>query len=80
MSNQLHLSKNQIVWAVREEMALTIEDVLARRSRSLFLNAQESLNLAPIVAKIMAEELNENQDWIDQQIEQFTQLTQNYLL
>lgn len=80
LSEELHLSKNQIVWAVREEMALTIEDVLARRSRSLFLNAQESLNLAPVVAKIMAEELNENQDWIDQQIEQFTQLTQNYLL
>lgn len=80
LSNHLHLSKNQIIWAVREEMALTVEDVLARRSRSLFLNAQESLNLAPIVANIMAEELNKNQDWIDQQIKQFTQLTKNYLL
>jgi len=80
LSELLHLTKNQILWAVQEEMAMTVEDVLARRSRSLFLNAKESLKLAPLVGKIMAKEMNKNQDWIEQQIEQYSQLTQNYLL
>lgn len=80
LSDQLHLSKNQIIWAVREEMAMTVEDVLARRSRALFLNAEAALALAPKVAKIMAEESDQNQDWIDQQIKEFKALTQKYLL
>ncbi len=80
LSDQLHLTKNQIVWAVREEMAMTVEDVLARRSRALFLNAETTLALAPKVAKIIAEEAGHNQDWIDQQIKEFNALAQNYLL
>lgn len=80
LSDQLHLSKNQIIWAVREEMAMSVEDVLARRSRALFLNAEATLALAPKVAEIIAEEAGHDQDWIDQQIKEFTALTQNYLL
>ena len=80
LSDQLHLTKNQIVWAVREEMAMTVEDVLARRSRALFLNAETTLTLAPKVAKIIAEEAGHDQDWIDQQIKEFNALAQNYLL
>ena len=80
LSDQLYLSKNQISWAVREEMALTVEDVLARRSRALFLNAKATLTLAPKVAQIIADEAGHDQDWIDQQIKEFTALTQNYLL
>ena len=80
LSDQLHLTKNQIFWAVREEMAMTVEDVLARRSRALFLNAETTLALAPKVAKIIAEEAGHNQDWFDQQIKEFNALAQNYLL
>jgi len=80
LSDQLHLTKNQIFWAVREEMAMTVEDVLARRSRALFLNAETTLALAPKVAKIIAEEAGHDQDWIDQQIKEFNALAQNYLL
>ena len=80
LSDQLHLSKNQISWAVREEMAMTVEDVLARRSRALFLNAEATLALAPKVAKIIAEEAGHDQGWIDQQIKEFNALAQNYLL
>ena len=80
LSDQLYLTKNQIVWAVREEMAMTVEDVLARRSRALFLNAETTLALAPKVAKIIAEEAGHNQDWFDQQIKEFNALAQNYLL
>ena len=61
-------------------MAMTVEDVLARRSRALFLNAKASLTLAPKVARIMAKEAGYNQKWIDHQIQQFNQLTENYLL
>jgi len=80
LSEELHLTKNQIVWAVREEMAMTIEDVLARRTRALFLNAVESLILAPQVAVIMAKEMKKDSEWISEQIENYTTLTKNYLL
>ena len=78
LSEVVHLSKNQIIWAVREEMAMTVEDVLARRTRTLFLNAAEAKNLAAQVAQIMAEEMGEDQNWIENQIQNFTTLTQNY--
>jgi glycerol-3-phosphate dehydrogenase len=80
LSDQLHLTKNQISWAVREEMAMTVEDILARRSRALFLNAEASLALAPKVAQIIAKEAGHDQDWIDQQLKEFIAIAQNYLL
>ena len=78
LSEAVHLTKNQIIWAVREEMAMTVEDVLARRTRTLFLNAAEAKILATQVAQIMAEEMGEDQKWIENQIENFTTLTHNY--
>jgi len=47
----------EVVWAVREEMARTVEDVLARRCRALFLNAAAAMQMAPAVAALMAREL-----------------------
>jgi glycerol-3-phosphate dehydrogenase len=47
----------EVVWAVREEMARTIEDVLARRCRALFLNAGAAVQMVPAVATLMAGEL-----------------------
>ena len=58
-------------------MAMTIEDVLARRTRTLFLNAKESLRLAPIVAEIMAKEMKQSKAWIEEQINAFEILTKN---
>ena len=78
LSEAVHLTKNQIIWAVREEMAMTVEDVLARRTRTLFLNAAEAKNLAAQVAQIMAEEMGKDQNWMENQIENFTGLTHNY--
>lgn len=80
LSKEVHLTKNQVIWAVREEMAMTVEDVLARRTRVLFLNASESLILAPTVAAIMGKEMGKDSTWITTQIENYTTLTQNYLL
>lgn len=68
----------EIVWAVRHEMARNIEDVLARRIRMLFLNAQAAEESAPIVAEIMAEELKKPQEWQEKQIADFLILCKNY--
>lgn len=78
LSELVHLTKNQILWAVREEMAMTVEDVLARRTRTLFLNAEEARNLAIQVAEIMAEEMQASKAWIDEQVKNFISLTKNY--
>ena len=68
-----------MVWAVREEMALTVEDVLARRVRLLFVDAREAMAAAPKVAETMARELGRDQAWIDAQGESFTKMAKNYI-
>jgi glycerol-3-phosphate dehydrogenase len=73
-------TKAQVIWAVRHEMAQTVEDVLARRIRLLFLDASAAIDAAPIVGKLMANELNENEDWINKQIISFNTLAKQYLL
>lgn len=69
-----------VVCAVREEMARTIEDILARRLRILFLNAKAALEIAPKVAEIMAEELGKNETWKAEQIQTFHETVKNYLV
>lgn len=78
VSEKLHVYKAQIAWAVRKEMARTVEDVLARRIRALFLDARESIRMAPEVAKIMAGELKKDKKWMEEQIADFTKLAENY--
>jgi glycerol-3-phosphate dehydrogenase len=70
----------EVIWAVREEMARNLDDVLSRRTRALFLNARAAIDMAPAVAKLMAEELGTKQDWINQQLQQFDDLARKYLL
>src|ERR1700728_4544628 len=70
----------EVVWGVREEMARTVDDVLSRRTRALFLNARAAIEMAPAVAKLMAGELGKGQDWIDQQLTEFNELADKYLL
>jgi glycerol-3-phosphate dehydrogenase len=72
--------KAEIIWAIRKEMAITVEDVLARRTRMLFLDAKAAIEAAPVVATLMAIELNKNADWIEQQINDFNVLAKQYLL
>ena len=79
LSDKFMISTNQIRWAVRHEMAMTLEDVLARRSRALFLDAQEALTIAPRVAKIMAEEMGQDEAWISGQISAFEQVAASYI-
>jgi glycerol-3-phosphate dehydrogenase len=70
----------EIVWAAREEMALTLEDALARRTRALFLNARAALEMAPRVAELLARESGRDQAWQAEQVAIFGQIASNYLL
>jgi glycerol-3-phosphate dehydrogenase len=60
-------------------MAMTVEDILARRSRLLFLDAEKALAAALPVAQLMAGLLNENEDWITHQVKSFHELAGGYL-
>ncbi len=68
----------EVVWAVREEMARTLDDVLSRRVRALFLNAKAASEMAPAVAKIMATELGFGRDWIDGEVSRFQTFAKKY--
>jgi glycerol-3-phosphate dehydrogenase len=68
----------EVIWAVRNEMARTVEDVLARRTRALFLNAQAAIDLSRTVARIMASELGYDAAWVSTQIAEFGALARNY--
>ncbi|HEV3331612.1 MAG TPA: FAD-dependent oxidoreductase [Bryobacteraceae bacterium] len=70
----------EVVWAAREEMACTVEDVLARRTRALFLNARAAIEMAPRVADLLARELNRGEEWKAGQLQAFRAVAQSYLL
>ncbi len=70
----------EVVWATRCEMARTVEDVLARRTRALFLDARAAMDMAPAVARLMAEELKRDAVWEKEQIVSFLAVAKNYLV
>lgn len=69
-----------MIWAVREEMARTVDDVLARRTRALFLNARAAREMAPAVARIMAGELGRDEAWQADQLKAFDGVSSHYVL
>jgi glycerol-3-phosphate dehydrogenase len=70
----------EVIWAVRHEMARTIEDVLARRMRALFLNARAALEMAPALAELMATELAWPAGEKEKQLVAFQAIGRNYVL
>jgi glycerol-3-phosphate dehydrogenase len=68
----------EAIWAAREEMARTVEDVLARHTRALFLNANAAIAMAEPVAKLLAAELGRSEAWIAAQVNEFTELARQY--
>lgn len=70
----------QVVWAVQHEMACTVEDFLARRVRLLLMDARAAIQAAPAVARLMAEELKQDQAWEEHQVNSFTTLAKGYVL
>jgi glycerol-3-phosphate dehydrogenase len=72
--------RGHVVWAARHEMARTVEDVLARRTRSLLLDARASIDAAPGVAELLAGELGRDAAWAEGQARAYRALARGYLL
>lgn len=64
--------------SVEEECCMTVEDFLSRRTRQLLLDAHEAINAAPLIAKLLAEQLGKEEHWIKEQINIFNELAKNY--
>jgi glycerol-3-phosphate dehydrogenase len=69
----------QVIWATRFEAARSVADVLARRTRALFLDARASIDAAPHVAALMAGELGLGPAWQHDQVTAFRKLAAGYL-
>jgi glycerol-3-phosphate dehydrogenase len=80
ISEKLSVWTAQVIWAVKAEMARTVEDFLSRRTRCLLLDAKESISMAPAVAAIMAEEMNKDAPWISEEIKRFRDIAKNYVI
>lgn len=78
LDSALPINGAQVVWAVNQELARTVEDVLARRTRALFLNSASALAMAPAVAKLMAEELGRDEAWQQAQLAAFRDVARHY--
>jgi glycerol-3-phosphate dehydrogenase len=76
---RLPFHMREVVWAARYEMARTLEDVLARRTRALFLDARAAMEAAPAVAKVLAAELKQDETWRDKQIADFLTIAEGYI-
>jgi glycerol-3-phosphate dehydrogenase len=70
----------EVVWAARMEMARSVEDVLARRTRALFLNARAAMQMARPVARLLARELDRDDAWIAAQTKEFCELAKQYMV
>ena len=80
LDSSLEFRRAEVVWAARHELARTVEDVLARRVRLLFLDAAAALRAAPTVAALLAHELGHDAAWEAQQVAAFGELARGYQL
>ncbi len=80
INENLDFTVAEVIWAVRKEMARTVDDVLARRVRALYMDARISIKMAPAVASLMAEELQKDKKWEEQQVKEYTEMAKNYYL
>jgi glycerol-3-phosphate dehydrogenase len=79
IDSRLPYTRAEIIWICRDEMPFAIEDILARRTRSLFLNARASADIAPEVAFLMALESGHDLSWQNEQVELYYELVKNYI-
>ncbi len=84
MAEKLHpdypYTVGEVIWIIRNEMALTVEDVLARRLRILFLDARAAMEMAPRVADLLATGKKKDAAWKIQQLDSFNRIASNYIL
>lgn len=78
LTAELPYTGAEVVWAVRCEMARTVEDVLCRRTRALFLNTKAALAAAPKVAALMARELGYDSQWESKQLDEFRRVAGHF--
>jgi len=79
LHERLPYVKAEVIWAVRNEMAITVEDVLSRRTRALLLDAKASIEMAPKVARLMAQEAGHDEQWQKEQVEEFKTIAERYI-
>ncbi len=79
LHEKLDYTIQDVIEGINTEMARTLEDILARRTRALFLNAKVAIEIAPKVAEIMAKELGKDDAWEAEQVKQFQEVAGNYL-
>lgn len=78
LASHLPYTFAHVQWAIDHEMALTVEDVLSRRTRLLLLDARAALTIAPEVARFMARHLHRSKKWEQTQVKQFSALAKRY--
>jgi glycerol-3-phosphate dehydrogenase len=79
LHSRLPYLRGEVIWATRSEMARTVEDVLSRRMRALMLDANAAIESAPVVADLMARELDRDGEWKASQLREFRNLAGTYL-
>ncbi len=84
LSEKIHpdlpYTKAVVIWAVQQEMAMTVEDILSRRTRALILDSKAAIASAPMVAALMAKEMNLSAEWESQQVKDFMHIAEAYLI
>jgi glycerol-3-phosphate dehydrogenase len=81
LDEELPFTRAEVLFAVQQEMARTVEDVLSRRTRALLLNSRAAERAAPVTAQIVAAELGRNNAWADEQVQAFCELARtSYML
>ncbi len=80
LHERLPYLKAEVIWGVRKEMAMTVEDVLARRTRAILLDAKASVEMAPEVARLMADELGYTGKWQKEQVDEYNTVAEEYIL
>jgi glycerol-3-phosphate dehydrogenase len=78
LARDLPYAGAEVIWATRYEMARTVEDILSRRTRALFLNTKAALEAAPKVAALMARELERDKSWETTQLQAFRQVAAHF--
>jgi glycerol-3-phosphate dehydrogenase len=79
LHNELPYTAAEIIWICRNELVTVPEDILARRTRSLFLNAKVSIEIVQVIAEIMSTEMGFNEEWQQSESEKFRLLAKRYL-
>jgi len=83
LGEQLHpalpYKAGEVLWSARFEMARTVDDYLSRRSRATFLDARAATEMAPRVARLLADELGRDDSWVAGQVAEFGNIAQGYL-